>query len=250
MISDHGRRSALPPSFPVPNAHLLAACHRRYEAHEKIMGISANECLTRRDQMYRSLSSVKIDYENGTRSSCFLTPWPPDTKERNIYPNPHISTRPSHCFSWTLPGFLSRLFLFLFFCFWKKAPFDRVEPIRNLFSNPSCPIGKSKYSKTTSRYLETSILTSPCCTHLILAPWVVDMRLLFKGKYTSLETTEHLIVHDKDRRPTSHHEAVSYLLLALIRLPNLNSTHGTGSNATAMNPSRELAQPIPRRSYI
>lgn len=43
---------------------------------------------------------------------------------------------------------------------------------------------------------------------------------------------------------------MGYLLLALIDCPNLNRTHGTGSKATDAKPSSELAQPIPRRSYI
>ena len=43
---------------------------------------------------------------------------------------------------------------------------------------------------------------------------------------------------------------ISYALVFLICLPNLNSTHGTGISPTAMNPNRLVAQSIPKFRYI
>ena len=43
---------------------------------------------------------------------------------------------------------------------------------------------------------------------------------------------------------------VSYLLLARIEFPNLNSTQGIGISSTEINPKRLVAQPIPSFAYI
>lgn len=53
----------------------------------------------------------------------------------------------------------------------------------------------------------------------------------------------------RDTSDLNHASTVSYLLLARIRGPHLNSTHGIGSMATEMKPSRLVAQWIPNRSY-
>ena len=42
---------------------------------------------------------------------------------------------------------------------------------------------------------------------------------------------------------------MSYWLLARICLPYMKSTHGTGNNMTAINPSKLVAHPIPSFEY-
>lgn len=42
---------------------------------------------------------------------------------------------------------------------------------------------------------------------------------------------------------------VSNLLFCLMNRPHLKNAHGTGINASAMKPSKLLAQPMPRLRY-